>query len=194
MTATPETTTDTQHHFLTGLAQQGRYAHEFARAGQTKEALEHLEAIERLIAAYRVAAGLVEHDAIHKHFGLSYANYLVIPRTFLQSMPDWWQTPFVALLERMEEAFAHVPQADVYDVTAGKENLLRDMTESELFAAGVEVTGDDELGHGPDTVYRSIATGEEVDGDSYGFMPGADPVPAYDRGRARVEPRLGGGE
>lgn len=138
--------------------------------------------------------GEVEHDAIHKHFGLSYTNYLVLPRTLLQSMPDEWQTKFVVLLKVLEDAFAHVPQADVYDVTAGKEGLLRDMTESELFQAGVEVTGDDDLGHGPDTVYRSIKTGEELDGDSYGFRPGKDPVPHYNRGRARVEPRLGGGK
>lgn len=58
MNATPETTTtDTQHHFLTGLAQQGRYAHEFARAGRTEEALEHCAAIEGLVAAYREAIG-----------------------------------------------------------------------------------------------------------------------------------------
>jgi hypothetical protein len=139
-------------------------------------------------------AGEIQHDAIHKHFGLSYANYLVIPRTLLQSMPDEWQTPFVALLKVLDDAFAHVPQADVYDVTAGKEDLLRDMTETELFQAGVEVTGDDELGHGPDTVYRRISDGEVLDGDSYGFRPGRDPVPHYNRGRARVEPRLGGGE
>ena len=195
MTDTPDTApTDTQHHFLTGLAQQGRYAHEFARSGQAKEALEHLEAIEGLIAAYRSSAGLVEHDAIHKHFGLSYANYLVLPRTLLQSMPDEWQAELVALLKLMEEAFAHVPQADVYDVTAGKEDLLRDMTESELYAAGVEVSGDDDLGHGPDTKYHRISDGEELDGDSYGFRPGKDPVPHYNRGRARIEPRLGGGE
>lgn len=136
----------------------------------------------------------VERDAIHKHFGLSYANYLVLPRTLLQSMPDEWQTQFVALLNVIEDAFAHVPQADVYDVTAGKEDLLRDMTESELYQAGVEVYGDDDLGHGPDTVYRRISDGEELSGDSYGFRPGKDPVPHYNRGRARVEPRLAGGE
>lgn len=96
-----------------------------------------------------------KQDAIHCHFGLSYANYLVLPRTLLQS---------------------------------------RDMTESELFAAGVEVTGDDELGHGPDTKYHQISDGEELDGDSYGFRPGKDPVPHYNRGRTRVEPRLGGGQ
>jgi hypothetical protein len=138
-------------------------------------------------------ADAIEHDAIHKHFGLSYANYLVVPRTLLQSMPQEWQSKFVALLKVMEDAFTHVPQADVYDVTAGKEDLLRDMTESELFAAGIEVTGDDDLGHGPDTKYHRISDGEELDGDSYGFRPGKDPVPHYNRGRTRVEPRLGGG-
>jgi hypothetical protein len=139
-------------------------------------------------------AGQLEHDAVHKHFGLSYANYLVIPRALLQSMPQEWQSQFVALLKTLEDAFAHVPQADVYDVTAGKENLLRDMTESELYAACVEVAGDDDMGHGPNTVYRRLSDGEELDGDSYGFMPGKDPVPHYNRGRTRVEPRLGGGE
>lgn len=136
----------------------------------------------------------VKQNAIHCNFGLSYANYLVLPRTLLQSMPDEWQTQFVTLLETLEEAFAHVPQAGVYEVTAGKEDLLRDMTESELFAAGVEVTGDDDLGHGPNTKYHRISDGEELDGDSYGFRPGKDPVPHYNRGRARIEPRLDGGE
>jgi hypothetical protein len=55
MTTTPETTstTDRSHHFLVGLAQQGRYAFEFARAGRVAEAVEHLEAIQRLSTAYR---------------------------------------------------------------------------------------------------------------------------------------------
>jgi len=196
MTTTPETVTadDKPHLLLAGLAQQAGYAYRFAKTGQVTEAVEHLDAIGRLSAAYRAEAGTVERAAIHKHFGLSYTNYLVLPRTLLQSMPDEWQARFVSVLQELEDAFAHVPQADVYDVTAGKEDLLRDMTESELFAAGVEVTGDDELGHGPDTKYHRISDGEELDGDSYGFRPGKDPVPHYNRGRARIEPRLGGGE
>lgn len=74
MTATPETTTstDTQHHFLTGLAQQADYAHGFAKAGRTAEALEHLQAIERLIAAYR--------DAIHVEQPGVIGNELVVQR------------------------------------------------------------------------------------------------------------------
>ena len=61
MTTTPETTTtvdtDKPHVFLAGLAQQGGYAFRFAKAGQTTEAHEHTDAIERLIAAYRTALG-----------------------------------------------------------------------------------------------------------------------------------------
>lgn len=56
MTTTPGTTrTDTKHHFLAGLADQGGYAHDFARSGRAQEAAEHLQAIEGLITAYRAA-------------------------------------------------------------------------------------------------------------------------------------------
>jgi len=37
-------------------------------------------------------------ESIHNFFGLSYANYLVLPRSVLQSMPDDWQEEFVRLL------------------------------------------------------------------------------------------------
>lgn len=42
-------------------------------------------------------------DRIHEWFGLSYANYLVIQRTFLQSMPDEWQDRLVKCLEELWE-------------------------------------------------------------------------------------------
>lgn len=147
-------------------------------------ALESTEAWEKTEKEQQV-----QMDAIHAYFGLSYANYLVLPRTLLQSMPDEWQTKFVTLLREYDEAFDHVPQAEVYDVTAGTEHLLDEMTPSQLAAAGITVTGDDELGHGPDTRYSK--DGEELDGQSYGFVPGEDPVPHYNRGRTRVEPKLG---
>ena len=55
---------------------------------------------------------------IHTWFGLTYANYLVLPRTLLQSMPEDWQHRFTALLEEMEYACSEVPQADRYSVQA----------------------------------------------------------------------------
>ncbi|MCF0086686.1 MULTISPECIES: hypothetical protein [unclassified Streptomyces] len=53
--AEPTPITDSPHFYLAGLAQQGRYAYDFAKAGRTAEALEHTEAIERLITAWRTA-------------------------------------------------------------------------------------------------------------------------------------------
>jgi hypothetical protein len=63
MTTTPGTTVDDRPHlFLAGLAEQAQYAFGFAKAGQHKEALEHADAIERLIAAYRAAIGARSND------------------------------------------------------------------------------------------------------------------------------------
>ncbi len=206
MTATPETTTnDTQHHFLTGLAQQGQYAHEFARAGRTKEALEHLAAIERLAAAYRIGIGEWDKEAVQLHFSLSYANYLVLPRTLLQSMPAVWQARFVALLDELHEAFQHVPQAEAYDVTAGTVHEVGDLDDAQLKLLGIakdwyrgeeppdgldaedlakwkEVHEDPE---GP-TYSRD---GQELDSDHRVLIPGEDPVPHYNRGRTFIQPQ-----
>ena len=40
---------------------------------------------------------------IHQWFELTYANYLAIPRSVLQSMPDEWQRKFVLLLDELDE-------------------------------------------------------------------------------------------
>lgn len=44
--------------------------------------------------------------AMHGHFGLSYASYLVLPRLAIQSMPSIWQGKLVALMEEMGETLA----------------------------------------------------------------------------------------
>lgn len=44
------------------------------------------------------------HQALHLWFGLSYANYLTMPRSFLQSMPDEWQGKLAAILQEADEA------------------------------------------------------------------------------------------
>lgn len=43
-----------------------------------------------------------ENAPIHAWFGLSYAKYLVLPRSILQSMPVEWQKDFVKLLEQLD--------------------------------------------------------------------------------------------
>ena len=44
-------------------------------------------------------------ESIHGWFELTYADYLAIPRSVLQSMPDEWQNRFVACLEELDEHF-----------------------------------------------------------------------------------------
>lgn len=41
---------------------------------------------------------------VHTAFGLTYANYLVLPRAVLQSMPLEWQEKFVKLLGDANDA------------------------------------------------------------------------------------------
>ncbi len=44
---------------------------------------------------------------VHDWFGLTYANYLVLPRILMQEMPDEWQEKMVALLNEAQETFCH---------------------------------------------------------------------------------------
>lgn len=46
-----------------------------------------------------------DQKEIHDYFELTYAQYLAIPRSVLQSMPDEWQDKFVRLLEELDETF-----------------------------------------------------------------------------------------
>ncbi len=49
------------------------------------------------------AVGGDSTDPIHEWFNLTYASYLTVPRSVLQSMPIPWQRRFVALLHEMGE-------------------------------------------------------------------------------------------
>ena len=57
-------------------------------------------------------------EPVHRWFGLTYANYLVLPRAVLQSMPAEWQEKFVKLLEEADAACerAKVPSPHGYHV------------------------------------------------------------------------------
>lgn len=59
---------------------------------------------------------------IHTWFELSYASYLTLPRSVLQSMPEDWQEKFVTLLEELEdEARKHGIETPNYTVSARKD-------------------------------------------------------------------------
>jgi hypothetical protein len=47
----------------------------------------------------------IEADApVHEAFGLTYASYLVLPRSVLQHMPLEWQRRFLAMLDELPAA------------------------------------------------------------------------------------------
>lgn len=51
---------------------------------------------------------LAESEPIHLWFGLTYANYMALPRSVLQSMPREWQQAFCDLLEDLDDAFGYL--------------------------------------------------------------------------------------
>lgn len=135
-----------------------------------------------------------ETDAVHGYFGLTYANYLVLHRTLLQSMPDEWQNRFVTLLEEYDQAFDHVDRPEAFQVTAGTDCYVSELTDPQLKQLGItknEVWEDDNAY--VRTQYYN-ARGDEMGDCEHVVVPGVDPVAHYNRGRTYVEPRLGGGE
>ncbi len=57
---------------------------------------------------------LLSNEPIHLWFELSYAQYLTIPRSVLQSMPVEWQRRFVECLEQMDETIDWRPKKGCY--------------------------------------------------------------------------------
>ena len=53
---------------------------------------------------------------VHTWFSLSYASYLTINRSLLQSMPMEWQHRFTALMSELQDEFADVVEAPHYTV------------------------------------------------------------------------------
>lgn len=53
-------------------------------------------------------------EPVHGWFSLSYCSYAVIPRSIAQSMPNSWQSRFVALMEEMDAEVEKHNLPDVY--------------------------------------------------------------------------------
>lgn len=128
----------------------------------------------------------VETEAVHGWFGLSYCNYLVLHRTILQSMPDEWQERFVACLHELGEAARDLPVPDRYDVRvlAREPEWISHEECPECEGNETDEWGDpcETCGGDGEVECQRKETSEEV-----GFI--SDPIPHYDRGRARVELR-----
>ncbi len=59
---------------------------------------------------------VIGDGAVHQCFGLTYASYLVIPRSVLQSLPVELQQRFVGCLEEMGALVGSVPSEGEYEV------------------------------------------------------------------------------
>lgn len=55
-----------------------------------------------------------DKEPIHEWFELSYAQYLTIPRSVLQSMPIEWQERFVKCLEELDDTIEWRPNDGCY--------------------------------------------------------------------------------
>jgi hypothetical protein len=62
-------------------------------------------------------------EPVHSWFELSYSNYLCLPRSVLQSMPEEWQRRFVACLEEMD---AMTTSAGLEDLPASYKVIAQD--------------------------------------------------------------------
>ena len=59
---------------------------------------------------------VLDDEPIHRWFELSYAQYLTVPRSVLQSMPIEWQRRFVQCLEELDDAIDWRPTSGFYRV------------------------------------------------------------------------------
>jgi hypothetical protein len=110
---------------------------------------------------------------IHHHFGLTYSNYQVLHRTFMQSMPVEWQQRMVTCLDELAAAFRHVEQADAFQVTAAVECYYSDLSDDDMRELGVTRSDTD-----PSVFYDRDGTEWEADDRLLVPRPGGDPVHA----------------
>ena len=57
---------------------------------------------------------IYKESPIHIWFGLTYAQFLTMPRLVMESMPHEWQEKTVELLEEMDKTFDWLPKEKTY--------------------------------------------------------------------------------
>lgn len=129
---------------------------------------------------------------IHDYFELTYANWLTLPRTLLQSMPEDWQKDFVELLEKFDEEMGwamHLLKAtNVQVLNRNPERLPERVPCESCDGSGKE---EDASAGGEVECMECDGDGEvETEGDEFesveevGERP--SPIPHYQRGRTTV--------
>jgi hypothetical protein len=126
-------------------------------------------------------------EPIHEMFSLSYANYLVLHRSLLQSMPVEWQQKFVDCINELDQAFSHIKRPD-YFVQAAEQREVCELSELQrqqaLDGEITEMWDKDDPDHEGDPIYH--LDGNEIDSWRRVHLPIGDPIPHYNRGRTRI--------
>lgn len=109
---------------------------------------------------------------VHAKFGLTYANFLVIHRAQLQSMPVDWQQQFVDLLEDLHAAYPDLDVPD-FEVKTVRDTYVGELTDDEMKLAGITRE------YGEEETTWTDATGRELAEHQHVGVPVPDPVPHY---------------
>lgn len=61
-----------------------------------------------------LADSRIPDEPVHEWFGLSYAQYLTIPRSIMEAMPHAWQVKMAALLTQLDSTYDWRPSEGQY--------------------------------------------------------------------------------
>lgn len=88
----------------------------------------HQDSIVPWDAPVDTSNSIEQYEPVHEWFELSYAQYLTVPRSVLQSMPTEWQKRFVDCLNELDESIDWRPKEGRYWVSLkdGKGRYLTD--------------------------------------------------------------------
>lgn len=114
---------------------------------------------------------------VHAKFGLTYANFLVLHRTHLQSMPLEWQVRLVDLLDDLDAAYPDRDSTE-FEVTTVRDTYVGELTSEEMTLAGI-TRGDDENEDEDDEAAYYDKSGRELTIHHHVGIPVPDPVPHY---------------
>ncbi len=108
---------------------------------------------------------------------VNYANFLVVHRAHLQSMPLEWQARFVDLLEDLGAAFPDIDDL-AFEVTTVRDAYVGELTGDEMLLAGI-TRGDADDDEDADAAYYDKTGRELRPGWDHVGVPVPDPVPHY---------------
>jgi hypothetical protein len=122
---------------------------------------------------------------VHLWFELTYANFLVWHRAYLQSMPLEWQQRFVELAEELDAAYRDQPHTD-FEVATVRLEEVGNLSDAEMRFLDIDFSDDETEDDDHEEYY--LKDGTAVSPHHRVGIPVPDPVPHYNRGRTYVPP------